>query len=549
MLLVAATATAQVPERLTLAVAPGTVGVDAERVRAAVASELGTEVALRPAAAGSDAGAALRVTGDGRGGVVVTFESRGRVVTRTIPLPPSDDAAVEAVALLAGNVVRDEAAEILAALRAARRRDAGGSAGGAETTSPDARAPTSAAETGATAPSPARREADEPIASSVGAPPSTEVAARRGKVTVPAPVGAASRCSSARLSPVPVGGDVAPFAGSSTWERGSTARELSFNVVGYVGGVRGIEVGALANVDTDFACGIQLAGGATLVGGPVRGLQLAGLANLAAGLVVGVQVAPLNGAMDVNGVQAGVANLDLGSLEGLQVGVAQLADRVAGAQIGMANGARTDVEGTQIGLVNVAAGSVHGAQIGLVNYAGDSDASIGLLSIVRHGRTEVQAWGSDWQFFGGGIKHGGRRVHGILGGGVRPPMGEGAARGVVVMGLGTRLSLSERLTLDIDLVDHELVPSSADDAHVSVASLGLALGVSVVPSFTVFFEPTYNVVIAQHEAETDLPLVGGHAIRDQDSFHVHGWPGLVAGARFDPIPKARAHRATSKAQR
>src|SRR5688572_17255223 len=109
----ASSGAAQVAEPIGLEVAPDVRRVDAERLRAAVAAELGVSVS----SAAKPAGGVLRVSRSGETGIVVTYRRDERTVTREIEVPERDDMAVQAVALLAGNLVRDEAAEVIASLR------------------------------------------------------------------------------------------------------------------------------------------------------------------------------------------------------------------------------------------------------------------------------------------------------------------------------------------------------------------------------------------------------------------------------------------------
>lgn len=101
--------------RLTIA---GAEGAEAETLRAAVEAELGRPVVLvreGEAPAGGD-----ELTVDVRGAdLVVRF--RAGAVERKVRLEPSGDARVKQVALVAGNVARDESADLLGPLRAPQK--------------------------------------------------------------------------------------------------------------------------------------------------------------------------------------------------------------------------------------------------------------------------------------------------------------------------------------------------------------------------------------------------------------------------------------------
>jgi hypothetical protein len=269
---------------------------------------------------------------------------------------------------------------------------------------------------------------------------------------------------------------------------GTDVRNVSINFVGLAAGVYGGEAAAIVNLDTQLVCGAQAAGIANAVGGHVKGAQVAGVANLARGRVEGAQVS------------------------------------------GVFNGAGS-VAGAQVGLVNVA-GEVRGAQVGLFNYAEDSDASIGLVSIVRRGRTQLQLWGTEWRFAGAGIKHGGRRVHGIYGAGGRAPVDDEPARPVVALGIGVRFEPSDGWWIDLDAVGHGLVPTGSVEGNVLVGSVGPLVGVRVVDSISLYVAPTYNVGLAVDSASADMSIVGGHDLRRGERWSLRGWPGLAAGVQM-----------------
>src|SRR5262249_31047725 len=131
-------------------------------------------------------------------------------------------------------------------------------------------------------------------------------AQRRSQGVVPA------RCTDPRYREVVVGADLAPGAGTSAFQGTSAIRTISLNpLAGLSRGLRGLELSGLLGVDRAFACGVQVAGGLNLVGGPVEGLQLAGGVNVAAGALHGVQAAGgYNHARGVRGQQLGVVNVD-----------------------------------------------------------------------------------------------------------------------------------------------------------------------------------------------------------------------------------------------
>ncbi|WP_437302076.1 LA_2272 family surface repeat-containing protein [Sorangium sp. So ce388] len=499
--------------------------LDPEAVRAAVGRELGGPVALSPAATAGRPTLVLRGETDGR--VTLTYSSTdGRHIGRTIDLPEDPDRAAEAIALLAGNLVRDEAAELAAAL--------------------GKRPP----EEPAASPTPPAASPTPPVAS-----PAPPAAVRSAKAAPPEP----PPCALPGATTVRFGADVVPSVGSSSFTGTNVVRRYSLNLVGgYTAGVTGVELGAGVNISSAFMCGAQLSGGANLVLGPARGAQLTAGLNLAMSLrgaqvgpinvvtgpVDGVQGGVLNVAGPVDGVQGGAVNIAAGSVAGAQVGLANVAvgestdvqvsllnaavSKSTDLQISLANVAAGESTGTQIGLVNVATGKVRGAQIGLVNYADESPFSLGLLNIVRNGRLDVDVWALESGIVMAGLKHGSEHFHNIYGVGVRL-FGD---RPLVTyaLGLGGRITFGERAFLDLDALGYSLHdPSSSFEPGAVLAQARALLGLRLAPEFAIFGGPSYNVAFGDTPEDARLSPYGSIPLRLGDSDAQRAWPGVVLG--------------------
>jgi hypothetical protein len=126
--------------------------------------------------------------------------------------------------------------------------------------------------------------------------------------------------------------------------------------------------------------GLQVTGGANVVGGDFRGIQFAGLGNSAGGTMVGFQLSGLYNLSNesVGGFQiGGLFNYTDAQLAGLQLGAINKARRIPGKkstpptrarglQLGLLNTAK-DMHGWQVGLINFG-GAMRGKQIGLINF-------------------------------------------------------------------------------------------------------------------------------------------------------------------------------------
>ncbi|HTN86002.1 MAG TPA: hypothetical protein VL242_20020 [Sorangium sp.] len=531
------------PFASALAAAPSAAGIDLvvdgaswtldpEAVRAAVGRELGGPVTLSPSATAGRPTLVLRGEPDGR--VTLTYSSTdGRHIGRTIDVPEDPDRAAEAISLLAGNLVRDEAAELAAALGKRPPEDP------------------------AASPAPPAAGEPKPPGQAAGSAQSARSAsAARSAKAAPRE---APPCALPGATAVRFGADVVPFVGSSSFTGTNVVRRYSLNLVGgYTAGVTGVELGAGVNISSSFMCGAQLSGGANLALGPARGAQLTAGLNLATSLrgaqvgpinvvtgpVDGVQGGVLNVAGPVDGVQGGAVNVAAGSVAGAQLGLVNVAvgestdvqvsllnaavSKSTDAQISLANVAAGESTGTQIGLVNVATGKVRGAQIGLVNYADESPLSLGLFNIVRNGRLDVDVWALESGIVMAGLKHGSEHFHNIYGVGVRL-LGD---RPLVTyaLGLGGRITFGERAFLDLDALGYSLHdPSSSFEPGAVLAQARALLGLRLAPEFAIFGGPSYNVAFGDTPEDARLSPYGSIPLRLGASDAQRAWPGVVLG--------------------
>lgn len=489
LLALSSTAQAQTDETagepLWLIVRAPNTSLQPEPLRAAIAAELDTAVEL---STGSEA-TRVEVIAVSNTLVRVAVRGPGRApVERNVELPGAQ--ATETLALLVANLVRDEASELLLELR--------------------------------------------PLHAAVKAPDPDGCAPWQGRTTA-------------------IGADFVPYLGTSLADGPDIERAFSFNLLGGItGGIRGFELGAGLNIVTRAMCGAQLSWGVNLVHGPAKGAQI-GLVDVAAGRVDGVQLGLLDvaggaltggqlGLIDVaagpvTGFQLGLVDVASGGLEGAQIGLLNIAARPSvGLQLGQLNIAAGGLEGSQVGLVNISNKRVSGAMIGLLNVAEDADAAIGLVSILTHGRTHLDIWGTDFGFGYVGVEHGGKVIHNIYGIGV----GHRDDPGVVLsaaLGLGARVVDGELLYLDIDAMMYALlIKDDARDRYVwgQVAQLRVPVALRLSSKVALFVAPALNVSFADAGQPLSDPALY-HSTRlskASASTEVRMWPGLSLGLRL-----------------
>ena len=354
--------------------------LDAEAVRRAIELELKRPIVITNEAAD---GASLSVIAHPNQTVTVAYRtSTGATRTRVIGVPADASRAAEVIALLSGNLSRDEAAQLLA-----------------ELTPPKERVPTTKDEAEAAA---------QEAAPQTGAPPEITAAEKRpppspnrAPASAPNPLRETS-FPAFNLSLVP------PI----TLYRATEARILSaelglgYSHVGELHGaglnvfvlrtvrdVRGASFGTLFNDTGGTVAGMA---GSALVNRRhrLRGFEFSGLLNLGSGDAEGFALTGLaNLEREFEGFQAAGGVNWADRFQGLQAaGAFNRAGAFAGVQAAGGLNLAGSMSGLQVGVVNVA-GDVHGLQVGVVNVAKRvRGTSIGLVSVADNGRVQPVVW-------------------------------------------------------------------------------------------------------------------------------------------------------------
>ncbi|WP_394829902.1 LA_2272 family surface repeat-containing protein [Pendulispora albinea] len=318
--------------------------------------------------------------------------AQGSEIARSIHAPENHARAVRATTLLVGNLVRNEAQEILDAARKPSRPRADTASGSAssatpipETADPDNGGPN--------APTSNPRE---PAPGDVGPEPSDTPADASGRVIPTLPVlqpmalierPCVKRQASAPYFPV-VGALVHPLA--TNFRAPHIKTNFALNLVyGRAGRVQGLDLGVAGNVGCDVD-GVQGQFVVARAGGRVRGLQVSGVVSWTDETLTGIQGSlAFNRARRVEGAQ--VASLNVArEVSGGQFAFVNVARDVVGGQFGFINYAG-DVEGVQIGLVNVAR-RVRGLQLGLVNVSENADVAVGFISLTKSSYIRPVVW-------------------------------------------------------------------------------------------------------------------------------------------------------------
>ncbi len=403
--------TAAEPVRATysLAVDSDDDAVTFEALAGALSSELGREVVRASAPANTSIHMVLRAK---KHLLSVRVErADGRTAQRSLSLRGGPDATRREAVLLASNMARDEAQELLDALAP----------------SPTASAPEPAAEEAAPAPAGAAPAAPAP------APRPVPSAAEKARPPNPG----ATPPEPARLV---TAGLFWPLATNMRQPHATSHFDVTA-AFGRIGRVEGLQLTMGVALSERGGSGVQLALAANVAPGSLRGLQLA---------------LGLNWAGDLRGVQLGLAN-HAGSARGVQVG--------------FLNAAR-DLRGVQLGLLNVGS-RVRGLQVGLLNVGEEVDGAVGLVSISRRS-VHPTAWVSNLHYGNFGFRFRTRWMHTLAGltvGSLEAPPGAGGVGWF--LGLGKNVHLGGRFDLDVEavysgMVRTESFPQCNLDLHLTI---------------------------------------------------------------------------------
>ncbi|MBD3285403.1 hypothetical protein GF359_03175 [candidate division WOR-3 bacterium] len=349
---------------------------------------------------------------------------------------------------------------------------------------------------------------------------------------------------------------------------GQVASNFSFNILGgYIGSVKGFELGGIFNIEKNHVAGLQIGGVANLVGENVAGLEFGGVANVAGKNCVGLQVAGVGNFVGKNlniGQVSGVLNTALGSVSGFQLGgVANIAGGEAtGLQIaGVANITARDVIGaqvsgtlniargscpaqigvvnialgqtfTQIGVVNIA-GYARGLQLGVVNIARDhSGVPVGLASVVKNGQFHVNFWTDETAVLNAGIKFGSQAFYNVWTYGYQPF----GARSKFGIGLGGHIPAPGPLFVDIDAVHYQfedgIWPFISQNSYNGLTTVRFTGGIKITPKLAFTAGPTVNVWHSQ-EWDGDAVRYFGIPVGDYDARNYTDiWLGFQVGVQI-----------------
>lgn len=330
---------------------------------------------------------------------------------------------------------------------------------------------------------------------------------------------------------VPVQISAFPMVGSNGINQFGTDNYFSFNVfAGITKGVKGFELGSVANVNLENMYGLQIAGAANIVGADVRGIQITQGYNYVGQDAKGTQLSMAGNHVkgSMTGVQATMAgnivmgnfsgwqmtvlaNISLGRMNGFQLaqGYNYAGKDAEGVQIsGIGNHVRQNMVGWQLSsgvnlvendfrglqmtaLLNYAR-KVKGVQFGIINISDTiQGVAIGLVNISKNGYLRVEQESSDLLHNSLRFKSGTNSLYTILESGVR--WGNGLAGYAFGAGLGARVEYAKkRMFSEFDIDAFWMV-----ETHVPVTELNVVtrfsptIGVKIFGPVELHVGPTF----------------------------------------------------------
>lgn len=312
---------------------------------------------------------------------------------------------------------------------------------------------------------------------------------------------------------------------------------VSLNIVGgYTGGVNGVELSGLFNLNRKSVRVFQAAGAVNVTGGSLRGVQLAGFNNTVLDSVHGLQA-------------AGVVNMSVGNMQGVQMaGLVNIAVHdVRGVQAAGYGNVGKNVRGVQIAPnFNVAAGEMSGlqlsagvnythklkgVQIGIVNIADTSDGySIGLINIINKGYHKLTVSSNEAIPFTVGYKAGNHKLYSILSAGLRPDSNQAILS--FGYGAGSDIPVGKKWYFNPEISTSYLYIDKSSATHI-LSRLQLHVSWHASKKFSIFAGPSFSVYYSASDyisEKKNLPLPrSGYPSFKLWNNQWTGWVGWNAG--------------------
>jgi hypothetical protein len=420
------------PNGLPVVITVGSSELPADSLENALRRELGVPLSFDPLAKDR-----LEIVITGNRANVTYYRSEGGPVTRSVDLPKDEGRAIETIAFLAGNLARDEAAELLAELAPVKDEPA------VEPEPPPVAPPVAEPKSDTAVARPARKSGEliepRPFAFNLSLwhpmtlLPNTEQRRMSLEIGLAHSRLGALRGAAFTLGYLRIDQPSEGYAHAVLWNRAGPFKGIQWSefVNEGHGPLTGISYAHLVNFRDGDVLGAQGSGlyvqGDNIIGfqggglvawaDSLRGVQLSGVGGYVGGRAEGVMISGTTAIVreDFEGVRLSglfgyTRDLRGAAVDGLVAvsrdvtgvelaGVSAIGRDVTGVQASPLFNFARDLHGLQLGAVNVAR-KVKGVQIGVVNVADDNDSgAIGLVNVSKNGKIQPSVWFSGPDFW------------------------------------------------------------------------------------------------------------------------------------------------------
>jgi hypothetical protein len=349
-----------------------------------------------------------------------------------------------------------------------------------------------------------------------------------------------------------------PPLGTNGVLSGFVTNSVSLNaLVGYNGGVNGMEFGGLVNIIKGNVVGAQFGGLGNIVGGNVEGAQFAGLANSNLGSFNGFQAGGLsnhnigsfsgfqaagiynyNNAWSEGFQAAGLLNINRGAVNGFQVaGVGNYAGKLSNAvQVAGVFNMANHLDGGQIGVINIAR-KIRGFQIGIVNIADSSEGiAIGIVNFIKNGTHQLEMSLNELNQYGLAYRSGTDKFYSNVMVTTRLPMLPANTLMSYGFGIGTAFKLSNTFKITADLASLQQSFNFRSEGLNLLNRFNANIEVKIIKGLAVFGGASLNHLIADKRDshyEGTFKNFGGKDIWSYDDtvYKQHAWIGYQFGLR------------------
>lgn len=288
----------------------------------------------------------------------------------------------------------------------------------------------------------------------------------------------------------------------------------------YTGSFQGVNASGMVTYNHERSQGVLLSGALTYTQDFTNGVMASGSFNIIPGSANGLL---LSGGLNIVGEQqsglmmAGGLNLARES-HGVHISPLNMAESNAGVQFGVLNISKRQT-GTQIGLLNVVAEESEGT-------------SVGLLSFVAGGRSNIDIWGSETGFLNMGLRIGTEQIYNVIGVGYN--LFHGPNLWQVGLGIGYYQPIGERgAGFETDLLFFHLNHDDWWTSDISNhAQWRLHLTTSLSDWLGLFVGPSLNLMIIDQDLSIDhVPYAVAERI--EDDIRLQWWVGGTLGFQFN----------------